>query len=238
MARYAQPSSIAALASRFGLGAINGTRSGNLGLRQSWAVTSTGFPLLASARAGNGPCFPIHPHCSHFQALNRPRRGARTADQTCRSQRDARHSAHHDTNDTKVGDARHWHDTDASQGGLPPLTEKINHSVHRGCYMREAAMYSSVKKRSVVIASHKTSISLEDKFWSCLQQIARERATTLSKLIGMLNAERNGGNLSSAIRVFVLNHYRNSVAPAGSTLASLPTASATGLEGAAEPTVR
>jgi predicted DNA-binding ribbon-helix-helix protein len=70
-------------------------------------------------------------------------------------------------------------------------------------------MYSSVKKRSIVIGSHKTSISLEDKFWACLQQIARERATPLSKLIGMLNADRNGGNLSSAIRVFVLNHYRN-----------------------------
>lgn len=72
-------------------------------------------------------------------------------------------------------------------------------------------MYSTVKKRSIVIGGHKTSISLEDKFWACLQQIARDRATTLSKLISMLDAERNGGNLSSTIRVFVLNHYRNTV---------------------------
>jgi predicted DNA-binding ribbon-helix-helix protein len=73
-------------------------------------------------------------------------------------------------------------------------------------------MNSSVKKRSIVIGSHKTSISLEDNFWTCLRQIARERATTASELIGMLDAARNGGNLSSTIRVFVLEHYRDNVA--------------------------
>ena len=73
-------------------------------------------------------------------------------------------------------------------------------------------MNSSVKKRSIVIGSHKTSISLEDGFWACLRQIARERATTASQLIGMVDAMRNGGNLSSTVRVFVLDHYRNNVA--------------------------
>jgi predicted DNA-binding ribbon-helix-helix protein len=73
-------------------------------------------------------------------------------------------------------------------------------------------MNSSVKKRSIVIGSHKTSISLEDDFWACVGQIARERATTASKLVGTLDAERNGANLSSTIRVFVLEHYRNMVA--------------------------
>ena len=73
-------------------------------------------------------------------------------------------------------------------------------------------MNSTVKKRSIVIGSHKTSISLEDKFWTCLRQIARERSTTASELIGMVDEMRNGGNLSSTIRVFVLNHYRNTVA--------------------------
>jgi predicted DNA-binding ribbon-helix-helix protein len=72
-------------------------------------------------------------------------------------------------------------------------------------------MNSTVKKRSIVVDSHRTSVSLEDVFWACLRQIASERATTLSKLIGVLDSERNGGNLSSTIRVFVLNHYRNSV---------------------------
>jgi predicted DNA-binding ribbon-helix-helix protein len=72
-------------------------------------------------------------------------------------------------------------------------------------------MNSSVKKRSIALGGHKTSISLEDYFWACVRQIARERATTVSALIGVLDAERNGGNLSSAIRVFVLDHYRNNV---------------------------
>jgi predicted DNA-binding ribbon-helix-helix protein len=73
-------------------------------------------------------------------------------------------------------------------------------------------MNPTVKKRSIVIGSHKTSISLEDTFWTCLKEIARERATTFSQLIGMIDAGRNGGNLSSAIRVFVLHHYSNNVA--------------------------
>jgi predicted DNA-binding ribbon-helix-helix protein len=73
-------------------------------------------------------------------------------------------------------------------------------------------MHSTVKKRSIVIGGHKTSISLEDNFWACLRQIARERTTTASELIGMLDAERDGGNLSSVIRVFVLDHYRNNLA--------------------------
>jgi predicted DNA-binding ribbon-helix-helix protein len=76
----------------------------------------------------------------------------------------------------------------------------------------ELAVNSTVKKRSIVVDRHRTSVSLEDNFWACLRQIARERATTLSKLIGMLDAERNGGNLSSTIRVFVLDHHRNNVA--------------------------
>jgi predicted DNA-binding ribbon-helix-helix protein len=73
-------------------------------------------------------------------------------------------------------------------------------------------MYSTVKKRSIIIDRHRTSISLEDDFWACIKQIARERAITASELIGVIDAGRNGGNLSSAIRVFVLDHYRNNVA--------------------------
>lgn len=74
-------------------------------------------------------------------------------------------------------------------------------------------MNSSVKIRSIVIGGQQTSISLEDNFWTCLRQIARERAKTISELIGIINAGRNAGNLSSAIRVFVLDHYRNNVSP-------------------------
>ena len=70
---------------------------------------------------------------------------------------------------------------------------------------------SAVKRRSTVIGGHKTSISLEDIFWASLREIARERATTVSKLIGLLDAARGVGNLSSTVRVFVLDHYRNNV---------------------------
>jgi predicted DNA-binding ribbon-helix-helix protein len=68
-------------------------------------------------------------------------------------------------------------------------------------------MNSTVKKRSIVIGRHKTSISLEDDFWTSLWQIARSRQVTISHLIASLNAARENGNLSSAIRVFVLDHY-------------------------------
>jgi predicted DNA-binding ribbon-helix-helix protein len=79
-------------------------------------------------------------------------------------------------------------------------------------------MDTTMKKHSVVIGGRKTSISLEDSFWTSLMQIASERATTVSEVIGML--DRDGGNLSSTIRVFVLDHYRNNVA--SMTLRSAP----------------
>jgi predicted DNA-binding ribbon-helix-helix protein len=69
-------------------------------------------------------------------------------------------------------------------------------------------MNSTVKKRSIVIGRHKTSISLEDDFWMSLQQIARGRQVTRSDLIASLDSARQNSNLSSAIRVFVLDHYR------------------------------
>lgn len=73
-------------------------------------------------------------------------------------------------------------------------------------------MNSTVKKRSIAIGGHKTSVSLEDYFWTSLKQIARERTTTVSELVEVLDASREVGNLSSTIRVFILDHYRNSVA--------------------------
>lgn len=69
-------------------------------------------------------------------------------------------------------------------------------------------MKSPVVKRSIVIAGHKTSVSLEDEFWSGLKEIAAERQQTLSDLVAGIDTGRSGGNLSSAIRLFVLNHYR------------------------------
>ena len=69
-------------------------------------------------------------------------------------------------------------------------------------------MKSPVVKRSVVVAGHKTSVSLEDAFWESLKEIAVQRQKSLSELIAAINSERQHDNLSSAIRLFVLDFYR------------------------------
>jgi predicted DNA-binding ribbon-helix-helix protein len=69
-------------------------------------------------------------------------------------------------------------------------------------------MKSPVVKRSIVIAGHKTSVSLEDAFWRGLKEIAHSRNMTLSDLVASIDTDRRHGNLSSAIRLFVLDHYR------------------------------
>ena len=70
-------------------------------------------------------------------------------------------------------------------------------------------MKSPVVKRSIVIAGHKTSVSLEDAFWKGLKEIAGGRDMTLSDLVATIDTDRRHGNLSSAIRLFVLDHYRS-----------------------------
>ena len=67
---------------------------------------------------------------------------------------------------------------------------------------------STVFKRSVRLAGHLTSISLEDAFWKSLKEIASEHDMTLRELIATIDSERQHGGLSSAIRVFVLDFYR------------------------------
>jgi predicted DNA-binding ribbon-helix-helix protein len=69
-------------------------------------------------------------------------------------------------------------------------------------------MKSAIVKRSIVIAGHKTSVSLEEGFWKALKEIAGSRAMNLSDLVAAIDAERKHANLSSAIRLFVLDHYR------------------------------
>jgi predicted DNA-binding ribbon-helix-helix protein len=69
-------------------------------------------------------------------------------------------------------------------------------------------MKSPVIKRSIVIAGHKTSVSLEDAFWRGLKEIAIGRDKTVSDLVAEIDTGRPHGNLSSAIRLFVLDHYR------------------------------
>jgi predicted DNA-binding ribbon-helix-helix protein len=92
-------------------------------------------------------------------------------------------------------------------------------------------MKSIVVKRSIVVGGHKTSVSLEQAFWNGLKEIASNRKVTLSELVESIDSGRDQGNLSSAIRLFVLGHYRalieataampgadaEKAAPAGST---------------------
>lgn len=68
-------------------------------------------------------------------------------------------------------------------------------------------MKSPVVKRSVMIADHRTSVSLEAAFWQALKDIAAEQRLTLGGLIEVIDTHRRQSNLSSAIRVFVLDHY-------------------------------
>jgi predicted DNA-binding ribbon-helix-helix protein len=63
-------------------------------------------------------------------------------------------------------------------------------------------------KRSITIADHKTSVSLENEFWDCLTEIALERGVSLGALVAAIDANRQHAKLSSAIRIFVLQFYR------------------------------
>jgi predicted DNA-binding ribbon-helix-helix protein len=74
------------------------------------------------------------------------------------------------------------------------------------------SMKSPILKRSIVIGGHKTSVSLEDAFWRGLKEIARAEGVTLSHMVNELDKSRVQSNLSSAIRLFVLDRLRVSLA--------------------------
>jgi predicted DNA-binding ribbon-helix-helix protein len=75
---------------------------------------------------------------------------------------------------------------------------------------------SSIVKRSVVVGGLKTSVSLEDEFWNVMREISKARGMTLSELVAEIKTGRQEGNLSSAIRLFVLEHFRSrAVGPTG-----------------------
>jgi predicted DNA-binding ribbon-helix-helix protein len=67
-------------------------------------------------------------------------------------------------------------------------------------------MKSLIVKRSIVIDGHRTSVSLEDAFWSDLKKIAHAQEATLSELVAKIDQTRERGTLSTAIRLFVLEH--------------------------------
>ena len=69
-----------------------------------------------------------------------------------------------------------------------------------------------IRKHSLVIRGHGTSVSLEDAFWTALKDIADRRGLALAALVADIDAARGIGNLSSAIRVFVLEDIQARVA--------------------------
>ena len=71
---------------------------------------------------------------------------------------------------------------------------------------------SGIVKRSLEIAGHRTSVSLEEDFWSALREIAAERDVPIRALVAEIDARRGDNNLSSAIRLFVLAHFRGKTA--------------------------
>ena len=73
---------------------------------------------------------------------------------------------------------------------------------------RERAKKTFVIKRSILINGHKTSLSLEDEFWRGLHEVAHDKNTTVPRLVEEIDRTTNNCNLSSAIRVFVFNYFR------------------------------
>jgi predicted DNA-binding ribbon-helix-helix protein len=76
-------------------------------------------------------------------------------------------------------------------------------------------MKSQVVRRSIIIAGQKTTVSLEQAFWTGLKEIARTHGMTLSDLATTIAAKRRHSNLSSAIRLFVLGYYRDRILGTG-----------------------
>ena len=83
-------------------------------------------------------------------------------------------------------------------------------------------MKSPVVKRSVIVGGRKTSVSLEESFWSCMKDIAGQRGMTLSELVSEIDKNRQQGNLSSAIGLFVLDHFRSGASSPRDGLAESP----------------
>jgi len=69
-------------------------------------------------------------------------------------------------------------------------------------------MKSTVVKRSIVVGGHKTSVSLEEPFWTSMKEISQQLRVTLSELVSEIDTNRQQSNLSSAIRLFVLDHFK------------------------------
>jgi predicted DNA-binding ribbon-helix-helix protein len=67
---------------------------------------------------------------------------------------------------------------------------------------------SLVKKRTIVIANHNTSVSMESAFWDSLKEIAASEGIPINRLVSRIHAKRQNANMSSAVRVYILEYYR------------------------------
>lgn len=75
--------------------------------------------------------------------------------------------------------------------------------------MSEASPSARPRKHSFTIRGHRTSISLESAFWDALREIASAQGQSLAAVVAQIDAERGETNLSSAVRLRVLAHYRD-----------------------------
>jgi predicted DNA-binding ribbon-helix-helix protein len=88
------------------------------------------------------------------------------------------------------------------------LQQKASRQYGRNASQEGTLMKSPIVKRSIVIDGHKTSVSLENAFWQGLKEIAHGQRTTLSTMVAQIDKSRQQSNLSSAIRLFVLDRLR------------------------------
>lgn len=70
-------------------------------------------------------------------------------------------------------------------------------------------MKSRVMKRSTLVDGRKTSVTLEDEFWTALKEIATTQNVSIPQLISMIDSQGQNNNLSSAIRVYVFNYFKH-----------------------------
>jgi predicted DNA-binding ribbon-helix-helix protein len=94
--------------------------------------------------------------------------------------------------------------------GALKMTKAVSSSATPASNGTHHAVSSSVVKRSIIRDGHKSSVSLEDQFWDALREIADSERMTVSALVGTIDHGSNRRNLSSAIRVFVLDRFRRS----------------------------
>ena len=114
----------------------------------------------------------------------------------------------------QLNDLHRGHAADCRQDQVsqrPPSDPPSGNLLDTRSKLARRRLKSAIVKRSIVIAGHKTSVSLEDAFWKGLKEIAAGRDMGMSDLVKAIDSERQQGNLSSAIRVFVLDFYRDQI---------------------------